>query len=138
MIRQAEEITTRRTARKFPQGNESERQAKKKHLAKILSVSDRVVADWLSRIDKDAKEARNRRIFNLWLTCYTQEEIAEKENLPRSTVETVLTEIADLQKSSKSDRAAADHATEFDVPIYNVWKQQEKTTGSNHFGTSWP
>lgn len=36
-----------------------EQDAKKQQLAKILSVSDRTVRDWLSRIDKDSKEARN-------------------------------------------------------------------------------
>jgi len=32
--------------------------------------------------------------------------------------------------------AAAEHATDFDLPIYNVWKQQTKTAGSGHFGNS--
>ena len=56
---------------------ERERDAKKKHLANILSVSERTVREWLSRIDKDTKEARDKRIFDLWLACWTQEEIAE-------------------------------------------------------------
>jgi DNA methylase len=34
------------------------------------------------------------------------------------------------------DAAAASHAADFDPPIYNVWKQQEKTPGSKHFGNS--
>jgi len=25
---------------------------------------------------------------------------------------------------------------DFDPPIYNIWKQQEKTSGSGHFGNS--
>jgi len=50
---------------------ERERDKKKVHLAKILSVSERTIRDWLSRIDKDTKEARNKRIFDLWLACYT-------------------------------------------------------------------
>lgn len=28
-------------------------------------ISERTIRDWLSRIDKDSKEARNRRIFDL-------------------------------------------------------------------------
>ncbi len=28
------------------------------------------------------------------------------------------------------------HATDFTPPVYNVWKQQEKTTGLSHFGNS--
>lgn len=30
---------------------------------------------------------------------------------------------------NQSCKAAASHATDFDVPIYNVWKQQTKTAG---------
>ena len=44
--------------------------------------------------------------------------------------------MADLPNLNKSDLAAASHATDFDVPLYNVWKQQEKTGGSKHFGNS--
>ncbi len=50
---------------------EQEREGKKERLAQILSVSERTVRDWLSRMDKDAKEARNRRIFEAWLACRT-------------------------------------------------------------------
>lgn len=115
---------------------EKERKGKKEQLAKILSVSQRVVQDWLSRIDKDAKEARDRRIFDRWLACCTQEEIAEEEGVSVQPVKAVTDENADLQKHPKSIRAAAEHATEFDPPIYNIWKQQEKTGGSKHFGNS--
>jgi hypothetical protein len=49
---------------------------KKKELATILSVSERTIRNWLSRIDKDAKEARDKRIFERWMACHSQEEIA--------------------------------------------------------------
>jgi hypothetical protein len=35
-----------------------------------------------------------------------------------------------------SSRPAASHAVDFDPPLYNVWKQQEKTQGSSHYGNS--
>ena len=38
---------------------------------------------------------------------------------------------ADLRKTP-----AANHQTDFDAPLYNVWKQQEKTPGSGHYGNS--
>jgi hypothetical protein len=28
------------------------------------------------------------------------------------------------------------HLTDFDHPIYNIWKRQSKSTGANHFGNS--
>jgi hypothetical protein len=45
----------------------------------------------------------------------------------------VFVEIGNLAKNHK---AVADHAVDFDPPIYNIWKQQEKTAGSRHFGNS--
>jgi len=113
--------------------SERERDDKKKHLAKILSVSDRTVRGWLSRIDKDSKEARNRRIFDLWMQCYTQEEISDRENVAKSQVNEICSKMAELPESNKP---AASHLTDFDPPIYNVWKQQEKSKGSSHFGNS--
>ena len=78
----------------------------------------------------DSKAARNKRIFSLWLANHTQEEIAEKEGLKRTRVEEVLTEIADLQKTSKSEQAAAEHLTDFEPPLCNIWKQQERSASA--------
>lgn len=116
--------------------SEKERQAKKEHLQRILSVGRSTIAEWLSRIDKDAKDARDKRIFDAWLACNTVEEIADRENIAKGTVSEICSKYPDLDKLNKSDRAAADHATDFDSPIYNIWKQQEKTRGSSHFGNS--
>ena len=87
-------------------------------------------------MDKDAKEARNRRILAMWMACYTQEEIAEAEDLTKQAVALVCQEMADLPKLDKPSTALAEHATDFDAPIYNIWKQQEKSSGPNHFGNS--
>ena len=39
----------------------------------------------------------------------------------------------------KSDKATADHLTDFDpIPLYNVWKFKIKSSGSNHFGNVEP
>jgi hypothetical protein len=118
----------------YHQTPERERDAKKAHLARVLSVSERTLRGWLSRIDKDAKEARDRRIFDLWLACHTGAEIAEREDCDEKTVGNVVSGISehlpDFQK------AAAAHATDFEPPIYNVWKQQTKSNGSSHFGNS--
>lgn len=113
---------------------ERDRDEKKKHLAKILSVSERTVRDWLSRIDKDSKEARNKRIFEMWLACYTIDEIAETVGCSTQPVKDVVSDFsAELPENLKP---AASHLTDFDPPIYNVWKQQTKTSGANHFGNS--
>jgi hypothetical protein len=115
---------------------EKDRGEKKKQLAKILSVSDSTIASWLSRIDKDTKEKRNNRIFDKWLACWTLDEIAESENISKAQLSEVCSVFTELEKANKPQRAAAEHATDFTPPIYNIWKQQEKTSGSSHFGNS--
>ncbi len=103
-------------------------------LARILSVSERTICDWLSRVDKDAKEARDKKIVELWLACYTQEEIAEAVG---SSVQPIKDVTSDLSANLPENlKPAASHLTDFDPPLYNIWKQQEKTTGSSHYGNS--
>jgi len=36
------------------------------------------------------------------------------------------------------NQSNAEHTADFDVPIYNVWKQQTKSEASSHFGNSEP
>jgi len=115
---------------------ERERDEKKKQLAKILSVSERTIRDWLSRVDKDAKEARNKKIFELWLACHEQKEIADSVGETPARVNQILADMPKFDSLAKNDQAAADHATDFELPIYNVWKQQSKSEGSSHFGNS--
>lgn len=115
---------------------ERDRDEKKIHLAKILAVSERTVRDWLSRIEKDAKEARNKRIFELWLACHTQQEIAEVVGCSEQPIKDVISDIsANLPKNLKP---AAEHLTDFTMPIYNVWKFKEKSPGPGHFGNTEP
>ena len=91
----------------------AERDAKKKHLAKILSVSDRTIRPWLSRIDKDARAERNQKIFDLWMQCYTQQEIADVIGCVKAEVSGVCSKTATLPNLNKSDKSAAEHVTHF-------------------------
>jgi len=81
-----------------------ERDEKKKHLSKILSVSERTVRGWLSRIDKDETEKRNKKIFELWMQCYTQQEIAERVGCHKDTVSEICRKMATLPESDKLSR----------------------------------
>ena len=85
---------------------------------------------WLSRIDKDSKKARDKRIFDLWLACHTQAEIAETVAAPQRTVADVVKGFSENGRLAESAKATASHATDFEPPIYNIWKQQEKTAGA--------
>lgn len=115
---------------------EREREEKKKQLAKILSIGYSTLQSWLSRIDKDTKAKRAKRIRDCWFACWTLEEIATSEGVDPKTIREVLGDFTDLEKLPKLDKAAAEHTTGFDPPIYNIWKQQSKSEGSSHFGNS--
>lgn len=115
---------------------ESERDACKERLAKILSVSDRTVREWLSRIDKDTKAKRDRRIFAAWLACDTQQVIADREGVARTLVTSMADEFVKFGNLSDSDKALASHAVDFEVPIYNLWTQASKSNDVSHFGNS--
>jgi ParB-like chromosome segregation protein Spo0J len=116
----------------------SERETKEAHLCKILSVGSRQLARFLSRAKKETKERAQKTAFDLWSACYTQEEIAERLEIERRTVADWLANFGEFGHMSESAKAAANHAIDFERPIYNVWKTQEKTPGSGHFGNSEP
>jgi len=46
-------------------------------IAAKLKVGKSKISEWLARTVKDNKERRDRKIFEMWLACHTQEEIAE-------------------------------------------------------------
>jgi hypothetical protein len=72
-----------------------------------------------------AKDARNRRIFELWMACHTQEEIGKELGCDQKTVANHVSGIsADLPEFLKST-PAADHLTDFTPPVYRAQTQAE-------------
>jgi DNA modification methylase len=116
---------------------ERERDARmKKYWAQKLSVGERTVDRWLEDAERSAKAARDKRICAAWLACYTQDEIAEKENVAKSVVHDVCSDFATWQKTDKSVQSVADHAIDFTPQLYNVWTTSALTNGTKHFGNS--
>lgn len=105
-------------------------------IAKTLAVGKKKVGQWLSRTVKEEKDRRNRKVFEMWLACRTQQEIAEAVGLVQSQVKSVCDGFISSVLENQTDKTAAEHASDFEPPLYNVWKQQEKTAGSTHFGNS--
>ncbi len=126
-----------------------------------MSVATSTVSEWVSRTIKEKRESQNRRIKTLWLSCHTTTEIADVVGLSQPQVtarikvlsesfsqkETDNTPESDGEdestgatggglKATKVQLASANHESDFDPPIYNIWKQQTKTTGSDHPGNS--
>jgi hypothetical protein len=102
-------------------------------IAAALNVGKTKVSAWLSRTVKENKDKRDRTIKEMWLACYPTDEIADAVGCGKATVIEVC---SDEYRHTEANKPAACHAADFDPPIYNVWKQQEKTKGSSHFGNS--
>jgi hypothetical protein len=67
------------------------------------------------------------------MQCCTQEEIAEAVGMTQQAVALVLQETATLPELVKPH---AFHQVDFTPPLYNIWKQQDKTPGPSHYGNS--
>jgi DNA-binding CsgD family transcriptional regulator len=107
----------------------------KQDIADTLSVTLRSVTGYLSDIDKQLREERKQRIFDLWMACFTAEEIAELVNL---SDEAVRKEVSQYSEGlPKVGKVLADFADEdFSPPLYNVWTFAKKTNAVKHFGNS--
>ena len=56
----------------------------------------------------------------MWLACYTQQEIADVVGLTQPQVKEKTDGFIDIGNLAKSDKSAAEHATSFTPPIYNI------------------
>jgi transposase len=109
-------------------GDQSQRE-----IADALGVSQATVSAWLSRTLKEEKERKKNAAYAMWLACHTQQEIADQVDAPRKTVSDWLTNFGEISAADNSP-----FSTDFAPPIYNVWKQQTKSAGPDHFGNSEP
>jgi len=106
---------------------------RKKELAKLLSVSLSAVTGWVSDLDQAEREERKKTILDMWLKCYTAEEIGEAVGLSKPAVEKEVNLLfADVLKVGKVQFSEPDYAP----PIYNVWAFGKKTNETEHFGNT--
>jgi hypothetical protein len=76
-------------------------------------------------------------VFDLWMACHTQEEIAGAENVAKSMVNEICSEMADLPKLNKSEIAAAEHATDFDLQCLEIYFSNAGPAGRQD-AARWP
>lgn len=79
-------------------------------ISSILSVTPRIVNDWTEEERKDEKEKRDQKILELYLQCYSFEEISKKLDISMGTVSNV------FKKGNFSEIEGPE-----DLQLYNVW-----------------
>lgn len=97
--------------------------------ARIADAIDmsRMTYERLDKVMQATEKEQKKRIFDMWLACYTQEEIAEAVGWPRQTVTDEINTFADFGHLSESGKTAANHLTDFEHPLYSVWSYGKKT-----------
>lgn len=56
--------------------------------------------------------------------------------MPRESVRNLVEGFGQFGDLADLAKTAASHLTDFEPPLYNVWKQQTKTPGGEHFGNT--
>jgi hypothetical protein len=102
-------------------------------ISKVVGYSQKAVSDLL---DKIASFSAERKLSFSAKDDDFHQETYELEDAPEDTPEDDDERGLGTIKLTKEQLANADHAIDFEAPIYNIWKQQTKTSGSSHFGNS--
>lgn len=109
----------------------------KDEIARILSVTPRSVTGYLADIDRQLNEERDRLVAEMYLACFTDEEIASAVEMTRRWV---TEKTATYGKNGSASIFAVSRPFEkdadFEPPYYNVWTFAKKTNAVAHFGNS--
>ena len=100
-----------------------------------MSVSEKTINNWVNQIDKDAAKEQLEKVFNLWLACHTQEEIAKIVEMPQQTVARKIKDFTQIGKLSDLGKISANFS-DYQVPLYNVWSWGKKSNEVSHPGNS--
>lgn len=105
-------------------------------IAKLASVRKKTALEWTKGIRADEERRLNETIFNMWLSCHTQDEIAKSISLDQSTVKRKVEELCAKFPGTKSIKLSNFEDDNFSQPLYNVWAFGKKSNEVSHFGNS--
>lgn len=109
----------------------------KDEIARVLSVTVRSVTSYLNDIEKQLREERKQKIFDMWMACHTQDEIAEAVGVDKATISRDSETLLQIGNHSNMQQSLAKfNDNDFTPPLYNLWTFAKKTNGVSHFGNS--
>lgn len=108
---------------------------------KTIAEKAMVSVDFATKATKaqrdDDKKQLDKKIFNLYLACYTEDEIAEEVNLTQQAITKKIESLTKNNLEIKICKTLANFQEEdFQVPIYSVWNFHKKSNEVSHFGNS--
>jgi len=105
-------------------------------IARQISVRKARVLEWTKALREAEEKRQNETIFDMYLACYTEDEIAEKVGVSRDTLHSKIGELLKQFPGTVSTKLSQYDDDNFQVPLYTVWNFQSKTNEVNHFGNS--
>lgn len=109
----------------------------KAEIAETLSVSPRTVNGYLAYTDKQLLERRRETIRDMWLACYTQQEIADAVGVDKATASRELEDCCNLEALPKSNKLSALHEdADWTPPLYDIWNVSSNNNSTTHFGNT--
>jgi ParB-like chromosome segregation protein Spo0J len=105
-------------------------------IAETLHVKIGTIKSYLARTKKESKARRNKRIWDAWLGCNTESEIADKESLTQQAISEIIENYKKTDAIQKLVIFSAYQDPDWKPPIYDVWKRQSKSSKISHPGNS--
>ena len=98
-------------------------------ICQTLSISRKTYDRWTSAKQEQKEEQTKQRIYDMWMRCHTQQEIADAVGVEQSTA---TRRIADfMQNGQVSD---LHNFRNFEPQVYTTWNFAKATNEVRHFG----
>jgi hypothetical protein len=98
-------------------------------IARLLGVSSKKINGWLSDILKQEKEEREAKMLDMWLRCYSNQEIAAAVHVDDGDVSRFLTKTWESFSRQESQIFG-----NFEPELYSVWNFAKATNEIKHPG----
>lgn len=98
-------------------------------IAKTLKIGKAKINNWLNDILESERKEREEKIWDLWLSCHTQQEIAEVISQSVGSINKVLQDF-----SVKFCGNDSENFRNFTPEIYTTWNFSKSTNKVKHFG----
>ena len=98
-------------------------------IARSLKIGKAKVNQWLQDILESERQEREARIWDMWLSCHSQQEIVETLDIGKSTISEFLQE-----SSIKFSGNDSELFRNFSPEVYTIWNFSKATNQVRHFG----
>lgn len=101
-----------------------------------LSVAPSSLSEWFKDKEKIRREELKKRILDLWLACFTAQEIADQIGSTLQPVQDQIEKFRACDSDLKKNRKVSFSEEGWKTPLYNVWRFAECSNEVAIFGKS--